>query len=384
MLKTCSSPSRGIGHFRFPLVAAPLATLRGRDSLLDLATSAQRGRAAAEGLTAAGGAPLESSHLWMLTGENLCRIRVRAGSRIPLTEQVEVVGWSSVDRWRLPRWSGLGRAAARGPAVARDGALVEPTPVSCLGMGSDWPSCPCCGLAAVADRCSARACRLHYWDCRQVKGSHTWLRLSSRRAALGVTAGAAALFLISGGAAAAMLPRGSEPPAAAERARFSDLGSADTARPATPSATPTPTPVTTTREEIVTEAIAFEQTTVEDASLPRGETVLSVTGREGQRTLTYVITLVDGVETGRELKSDAVTTEPVAQVTKIGVYDAPPPPPTSDCDSNYAGACVPIASDVDCAWGSGNGPAYFDGVARVVGTDVYDLDGDGDGSACER
>lgn len=217
-----------------------------------------------------------------------------------------------------------------------------------------------------------------------VKGSHTWLRLSSRRAALGVTAGAAALFLISGGAAAAMLPRGSEPPAAAERARFSDLGSADTARPATPSATPTPTPVTTTREEIVTEAIAFEQTTVEDASLPRGETVLSVTGREGQRTLTYVITLVDGVETGRELKSDAVTTEPVAQVTKIGVYDAPPPPPTSDCDSNYAGACVPIASDVDCAWGSGNGPAYFDGVARVVGTDVYDLDGDGDGSACER
>ncbi|WP_431606782.1 hypothetical protein [Mycolicibacterium neoaurum] len=27
------------------------------------------------------------------------------------------------------------------------------------------------------------------------------------------------------------------------------------------------------------------------------------------------------------------------------------------CDPNYSGACVPIASDVDCAGGSGNGPA---------------------------
>ena len=31
------------------------------------------------------------------------------------------------------------------------------------------------------------------------------------------------------------------------------------------------------------------------------------------------------------------------------------------CDPNYTGACVPIASDVDCAGGSGNGPAYVAG-----------------------
>jgi hypothetical protein len=79
----------------------------------------------------------------------------------------------------------------------------------------------------------------------------------------------------------------------------------------------------------------------------------------------------------------------VTQVTSIGTYVAPPPPPpaaqaASGCDGNYADACVPIASDVDCAWGSGDGPAYFDGVARVVGSDVYDLDRDGDGYACER
>jgi hypothetical protein len=53
------------------------------------------------------------------------------------------------------------------------------------------------------------------------------------------------------------------------------------------------------------------------------------------------------------------------------------------CDPNYAGACVPIASDVDCAGGSGNGPAYVAGPVRVIGRDIYDLDRDGDGIGCE-
>jgi hypothetical protein len=57
--------------------------------------------------------------------------------------------------------------------------------------------------------------------------------------------------------------------------------------------------------------------------------------------------------------------------------------PKSSCDPNYSGACVPIASDVDCAGGSGNGPAYFSGVATVIGDDIYDLDRDNDGYACE-
>lgn len=77
---------------------------------------------------------------------------------------------------------------------------------------------------------------------------------------------------------------------------------------------------------------------------------------------------------------------PVTEVTSVGTYVEPvaPPPPASsgNCDENYADACVPIASDVDCAGGKGNGPAYFDGVARVVGRDIYKLDGDGDGRAC--
>lgn len=53
------------------------------------------------------------------------------------------------------------------------------------------------------------------------------------------------------------------------------------------------------------------------------------------------------------------------------------------CDPNYEGACVPIASDVDCAGGSGNGPEYVQGPVTIVGRDIYDLDRDGDGVACE-
>ena len=57
---------------------------------------------------------------------------------------------------------------------------------------------------------------------------------------------------------------------------------------------------------------------------------------------------------------------------------------TQQCDPNYSGACVPIASDVDCAGGRGNGPAYVQGPVQVVGTDIYGLDRDGDGIGCEE
>lgn len=70
-----------------------------------------------------------------------------------------------------------------------------------------------------------------------------------------------------------------------------------------------------------------------------------------------------------------------AAAAKVPAPAAPAAP--SGCDSNYAGACVPIASDVDCAGGSGNGPAYVRGPVTVVGSDIYGLDRDGDGVGCE-
>jgi hypothetical protein len=61
---------------------------------------------------------------------------------------------------------------------------------------------------------------------------------------------------------------------------------------------------------------------------------------------------------------------------------APTTTTARSCDPNYSG-CVPIASDVDCEGGSGNGPAYVKGPVQVIGSDIYGLDRDNDGIGCE-
>ena len=77
----------------------------------------------------------------------------------------------------------------------------------------------------------------------------------------------------------------------------------------------------------------------------------------------------------------------IASPPKIKPKPAPKPRPkktaSRHCDPNYGGACVPIASDVDCASGRGNGPAYLSEPATVIGNDIYDLDRDNDGVGCE-
>jgi hypothetical protein len=55
---------------------------------------------------------------------------------------------------------------------------------------------------------------------------------------------------------------------------------------------------------------------------------------------------------------------------------------TPQCDPNYSD-CVPVASDVDCAGGRGDGPAYVKGPVKVIGKDIYQLDRDGNGIGCE-
>ncbi len=68
---------------------------------------------------------------------------------------------------------------------------------------------------------------------------------------------------------------------------------------------------------------------------------------------------------------------PVANAASMSQQQDP------QCDSNYSGACVPIARDVDCLGKGGNGPAYVQGPVTVVGKDVYGLDRDGNGVGCE-
>jgi hypothetical protein len=90
------------------------------------------------------------------------------------------------------------------------------------------------------------------------------------------------------------------------------------------------------------------------------------------------VTVTDGEETGRKLVRDVVTTKPVTKVVAVGTKTSA----GGGCHPDYS-PCVPIASDVDCAGGSGDGPKYVNGPVRIIGGDPYDLDRDGDGIACD-
>lgn len=150
------------------------------------------------------------------------------------------------------------------------------------------------------------------------------------------------------------------------------------AEKATPSATAT-TPVIEKRTVTETGMIPFTIRRVNDPALAKGTTKVRIRGIAGVKTLTYEVTLTDGAQTRRKLIRTVVTRPPVTRVIAVGTKQRP----TRECDPNYSDGCVPIASDVDCPGGSGNGPAYAPGVVRVVGSDIYDLDRDGDGFGCD-
>jgi resuscitation-promoting factor RpfB len=146
---------------------------------------------------------------------------------------------------------------------------------------------------------------------------------------------------------------------------------------ATPSSRPSQSVI---QKRVVTEtrSIAFGTRTVDDPALAEGTRVVRNRGVPGVRTLTYEVIFTNGKQTAKRLVRSVVTKAPVTRVVAVGTKTSP------SCQPNYSGACVPIADDVDCAGGSGNGPAYVEGPVRITGPDVYDLDGnDNDGIGCE-
>lgn len=149
-------------------------------------------------------------------------------------------------------------------------------------------------------------------------------------------------------------------------------------------------PVIETKTVKETTDIAFKTIKNDDPTINKGEQTISQSGVKGKLVTTYEVTYTDGEETGRKKISEEITKPPVNKIVLVGtyVYVAPKPAPVvtqpaSNCDPNYSGGCVPIASDVDCAGGSGNGPAYVAGPVTVIGIDIYGLDRDNDGIGCE-
>lgn len=214
-----------------------------------------------------------------------------------------------------------------------------------------------------------------------IRGAAPRLRLRSRASAGAALAVGLALMLGGGGANAMMHPETATP----------EGPQALPAPPAT-AATPTPAPVKTTFDEIQeSTSIPFEKTTVDDPQRDVGTTAITTAGVAGTKVTTYRVEYHDGVEISRLQISEEITVPPVNEVTSRGTKQpvAAPAPfvekaQDPKCHPSYAGVCVPFASDVDCAGGKGDGPAYVRGPVRVIGPDVYKLDRDGDGIACEK
>jgi hypothetical protein len=150
-----------------------------------------------------------------------------------------------------------------------------------------------------------------------------------------------------------------------------------TASPSSAPTTSAPTPVVKTRTITKRRTVPFATRTIHDPTVAKGTTRVRTRGAAGVKIFTYRVTFTNGVQIGKKLIRKVVAKAPVTRVIVVGTRKA------LQCDPNYSGACVPIASDVDCAGGSGNGPAYVQGPVRVVGTDIYGLDADGDGIGCD-
>ncbi len=85
------------------------------------------------------------------------------------------------------------------------------------------------------------------------------------------------------------------------------------------------------KTEIKVESVPFEAIEQNDNTLPAGQKMPSVVGVNGERTITYSVTYVNGAETTRSETENEITKAPVTQVTLNGTYvkSAPVPAPAS-------------------------------------------------------
>ena len=77
-------------------------------------------------------------------------------------------------------------------------------------------------------------------------------------------------------------------------------------------------PVITTKEETKTEEVDFQVKEVPNPALPEGVRNVTTPGKKGVRTIVETVTYADGVETGRVVKSNTITTPAVDEVVEVG------------------------------------------------------------------
>ena len=76
----------------------------------------------------------------------------------------------------------------------------------------------------------------------------------------------------------------------------------------------------------VTSEIPFERVETPDPNAFEGDETISEPGVPGVQTITYRVTVTDGVQTGKDELSSEVTREPVAEQVTVGTKPRPAPP----------------------------------------------------------
>ena len=89
-------------------------------------------------------------------------------------------------------------------------------------------------------------------------------------------------------------------------------------------------PVITTKEETKTEEVDFQVKEVPNPALPEGVRNVTTPGKKGVRTIVETVTYTDGVETGRQEKSNTITTPAVDEVVEVGTKKATAPVVTTE------------------------------------------------------
>lgn len=130
--------------------------------------------------------------------------------------------------------------------------------------------------------------------------------------------------------------------------------------------------------EIVTEEIPFDTKQVTSDEYTSGTRQILTEGKNGQRNVTYEITISYGVEVSRVEIESKITQDPITEVVALGTRAQTtirPVAAQNSCDPNYV-PCVPVSStDLDCS--------DIGETVQVIGSDPHRLDGDHDGVACE-
>lgn len=122
--------------------------------------------------------------------------------------------------------------------------------------------------------------------------------------------------------------------------------------------------IITTKEKVETENIAYKTIRENDSTLAKGVEVISIKGKNGIRTITYIITYTDGKETAKRVLSDVISSVATNEVIKIGTKEPIPvvePPidePTTPIGSHLESVQAGLPSGYTAKQGSNSIDVY--------------------------